>query len=83
MINRALNMLGPDIELLSKILLELGAKHVSYGVKPEYFPSMGHALLHAIEEQLGDRFTEETKDAWVEVYGALSHDMIRAQKIQR
>jgi hypothetical protein len=23
------------------------------------------------------------KDAWVEVYGALSYDMIRAQKIKR
>jgi hemoglobin-like flavoprotein len=83
MINRALSMLGPDIELLSEILLELGAKHVTYGVKPEYFPSMGRALLYAIKEQLGDHFTEETKDAWVEVYGALSYDMIRAQKIKR
>lgn len=83
MIDKALGMLGPDIELLTEILLDLGAKHVGYGVKPEYFPSMGRALIYAVKEQLGDHFTDETKDAWVEVYGALSYDMIRAQKIKR
>ena len=83
MIDKALGMLGPDIELLTEILLDLGAKHVGYGVKPEYFPSMGRALIYAVKEQLGERFTDETKDAWVEVYGALSYDMIRAQKIKR
>jgi hemoglobin-like flavoprotein len=80
MIDKALGMLGPDIELLTEILLDLGAKHVTYGVKPEYFPSMGRALLFAVKERLGDDYTDEVKDAWVEVYGALSYDMIRGQK---
>ena len=81
MIDKALGMLGPDIDLLTEILLDLGQKHVGYGVKPEYFPSMGRALIHAVKLQLGDdKFTDEVKDAWVEVYGALSYDMIRGQK---
>jgi hemoglobin-like flavoprotein len=83
MIDKALGMLGPDIELLTDILLDLGAKHVGYGVKPEYFPSMGRALIYAVKEQLGDSFSDEMKDAWVEVYGALSYDMIRAQKMSK
>ena len=83
MLDAAIRMLGPDLEPLQKILKDLGAKHVGYGVKPEYFPSMGRALIFAVKEQLEDKFTEETKDAWVEVYGALSYDMIRAQKIKR
>ena len=37
MIDKALGMLGPDIELLTEILLDLGAKHVGYGVKPGEF----------------------------------------------
>ena len=82
MIDKALGMLGPDIELLTEILLDLGKKHVGYGVKPEYFPSMGRALIHSVKEQLGEKYTEETKDAWVEVYGALSYDMIRAQQLK-
>jgi hemoglobin-like flavoprotein len=81
MIDKALGMLGPDIELLTEILMELGAKHVRYGVKPEYFPSMGRSLVYTVETLLTeDEFTREIKDAWVEVYGALSYDMIRAQK---
>lgn len=82
MIDKALGLLGPDIELLTEIILDLGAKHVAYGVKPEYFPSMGRALIHAVKLQLGDKFTEARKDAWIEVYGALSYDMIRAQKLR-
>ena len=80
MIDRALSMLGPDIELLTEILMELGEKHVRYGVKPEYFPSMGRALIDAVSSNLGkDVFTSDVKADWVEVYGALSYDMIRAQ----
>jgi hypothetical protein len=40
MIDKALGMLGPDIELLTEILLDLGAKHVGYGVKPGTWNSM-------------------------------------------
>jgi hemoglobin-like flavoprotein len=81
MIDKALGMLGPDIELLTEILLDLGQKHVNYGVKPEYFPSMGRALIHSVQSVLKDNFSEDIKDAWVEVYGALSYDMIRGQKM--
>ena len=83
MIDKALSMLGPDIEILTEILLELGEKHVKYGVKPEYFPSMGRALIDTVGEFLGDDFTEDVKSDWVEVYGALSYDMIRAQKLAK
>lgn len=82
MLDKALGMLGPDIDMLTDILLELGQKHVSYGVKPEFFPSMGCSLIAALEESLGkEKFDAKTQDCWVEVYGALSYDMIRAQKM--
>jgi hypothetical protein len=45
------------------------------------FPKHGRALIHSVESQLpADAFTRDVKDAWLEVYGALSYDMIRAQK---
>ncbi|KAG7341030.1 globin-like protein [Nitzschia inconspicua] len=82
MLDKAIGMLGPDIEMLTDILMELGKKHVSYGVEPEFFPSMGRSLIETLEETLGkDKFDVETKGCWVEVYGALSYDMIRAQKM--
>ena len=79
MIDTALNMLGPDSELLTEIMTELGAKHVRYGVKPEMFPVMGESLMLALSETIGDEWNDKTKEAWVETYASLSQDMIRAQ----
>lgn len=79
MIDTALNMLGPDVELLTEIMTELGQKHVKYGVKPEYFPKMGVALVETLAELLGDRFTEPVRAAWIVTYNALSGDMVEAQ----
>jgi hypothetical protein len=79
MVDTALNMLGPDIELLTDIMTKLGAKHVRYGVKPEMFPIMGDALIHTLETILKADFTEPVKKAWLQTYSALSQDMLRAQ----
>jgi len=72
-------MLGPDIELLTEILIELGEKHVRYGVKPEMFPVMGDALVHTLNECLGDDFPDEIREAWKETYIEISSDMLKAQ----
>lgn len=78
MIDRALNMLGPSDEMLSDILMDMGAKHARYGVKAEYFPTMGKALVSVVGASLGeDVFTMEVQESWIEVYNALSHDMIK------
>jgi hemoglobin-like flavoprotein len=83
MLDAAINMLGPDIELLTEIMLELGGKHIRYGVKPEMFPIMGECLIHVLEDTLKESFTDTVKEAWCDVYGALSSDMIRAMRMQR
>jgi hemoglobin-like flavoprotein len=79
MLDTALNMLGPDIELLTEIMHQLGIKHVRYGVKPEMFSIMGDALVHTLETTLKGEFTDRIREAWLETYKALSEDMIRAQ----
>jgi methyl-accepting chemotaxis protein len=79
MLDTALNMLGPDIELLTEILDSLGAKHVRYGVKPAFFPDMGEALIITLEETLGkDVMTDAVKLSWAETYEALSAIMIES-----
>jgi len=79
MLDTALNMLGPDIELLTEIMQELGAKHVTYGVKPEMFPIMGECLIATMKQNLkASVMSGPVEDAWKEVYSALSQDMIRA-----
>ena len=79
MIDTALNMLGPDIEMLTEIMADLGAKHIRYGVKAHMFPIMGRCLIEVLEECLPEGyFTPTIKEAWVETYGALSADLIEA-----
>ena len=79
MINMALNMLGPDIETLTEIMTDLGAKHIRYGVKAHMFPIMGRCLIATLEECLPNgHFTPSVKEAWVETYKTLSDDLIIA-----
>lgn len=79
MLDTALNMLGPDIELLTEIMQELGVKHIRYGVRPEMFPVMGEALLLTLEQTIGADFNDAVRDAWKETYAELSQDMVKAQ----
>jgi hemoglobin-like flavoprotein len=76
-VDKALDLLGPNAEMLSEILWSLGGKHVRMGVKAEFFPALGMALVHACAEVMGNAFTTDIKKSWIEVYGALSQDMLR------
>ena len=68
------NLRQPD--LLDKALRGLGARHVKYGALPEHYPLVGEALLTTFEQYLQDKWTPETKDAWVGAYGAISGIML-------
>lgn len=83
MIDTALGLLGPDIELLTEIMTELGTKHVLYGVKPTMFPIMGECLVAALEDLLPKaKFTPLVKESWRDVYSALADDMMKANKAE-
>ena len=55
----------------------LGERHVSYGVKAEYYPLARQAYLWALEKHLGEQFTPALKEAWVAAFDALTEAMIR------
>ena len=56
----------------------LGERHVSYGVKSEYYPLAKDSFLWALEHHLGDTFTPALQDAWAKAFEALIGAMIRA-----
>ena len=77
MLDKALNLLGPDAELLAEIMSELGRKHAQFGVDDEaYYTIMGESLFLALGELLGKGFTPQTEEAWTIVYGELTRGMI-------
>ncbi|MBP0018118.1 MAG: globin [Cyanobacteria bacterium SBLK] len=68
------NLRKPDA--LGEALKGLGARHVKYGALPEHYPLVGNALLTTFEQYLGESWTGEVKQAWVEAYGAITELML-------
>ncbi len=56
----------------------LGERHVSYGVRVEYYPLAREAYLWALEKHLGEEFTPALKEAWAAAFDALIQTMSSA-----
>ncbi|EWH12165.1 hemoprotein [Catenovulum agarivorans DS-2] len=67
-----------NLDALVPVAQDLAKRHIDYGVKKEHYAVVGAALIWTLEQGLGDAFTEEVKQAWVDVYGLLSSVMIDA-----
>jgi hemoglobin-like flavoprotein len=66
------------LETIVPTVEELGRRHVGYGVKPTHYQTVAAALLWTLERGLGDEFTPETRQAWVECYTTLASTMQQA-----
>jgi hemoglobin-like flavoprotein len=60
-----------NTETLVDTLKKLGKRHVKYGVKAKHYSKVGEALIWVLGAGLGDKFTEDVKKAWVNVYGVI------------
>lgn len=66
------------LDELVPALQALGRRHGDYGVPPTAYDTVGAALLWTLEQQLGPRFTPETRAAWVAAYTLLADTMQKA-----
>lgn len=80
MIGKTVGMLGKNNEELTKDLLELGKKHVTYGVKAEFFPYMTKSIIIMMKKMLGAEFTPSDEQAWNDILAVLIADMMRGQR---
>ena len=69
-----------DPDTILPTIQDLGKRHVGYGVKEEYYGTVGEVLLWTLEQGLGSDFTPEAKEAWTEAYKLLSGVMINAAR---
>jgi len=74
MIGTAVNGLT-NLEALVPAVQNLGKGHVAYGVEDKHYDTVGSALIETLDAGLGEAFTSEVKDAWVEVYTVLATTM--------
>ena len=66
-----------NLEAVLPAASTLARRHISYGVKPSHYTSVGEALLWTLEKGLGDAWNADTAAAWAAAYGTLSGFMIR------
>jgi len=57
------------------VVRDLGTRHAGYGVQDHHYDTVGEALLWALEQGLGDRFTSEAREAWARTYSVLAGTM--------
>jgi hemoglobin-like flavoprotein len=66
-----------DINGLVVVLQKLADRHVGYGVRVDDYTPVGNALLYALKKGLGNDFTAEVRNAWIEVYKTIA-DVMRS-----
>lgn len=64
-----------DLSEVQAILQAMGKRHIIYGVEAAHYETVGAALLWALQQSLGENFTEEVEQAWVITYGEIASSM--------
>jgi hemoglobin-like flavoprotein len=60
---------------LTAQLEQLGARHAGYRVRTDHYAAVGSALIATLKKALGEEFSEEVEEAWIEFYTNLSMTM--------
>jgi hemoglobin-like flavoprotein len=61
-----------QFEMLGPAIGELGKRHSGYGVSNEQYAIVKSALMDALEAESPSGFDQETRDAWISTYDAVS-----------
>jgi hemoglobin-like flavoprotein len=69
-----------NLEAILPAVRSLGQRHAGYGVTAAHYQPVAEAFLWTLEYALGDAFTPELKEAWVEAYTTLAGVMIEASE---
>ena len=72
----AVHLIDPDAPSFDHVMKRIAYKHVSLGIRPEQYTIVGHHLLAAVGEVLGDAVTPQVAEAWGEVYWLFAAQLI-------
>ncbi len=68
------------LDELTQDIEDMAKRHTGYGVKDQHYTLVGNALLWTLAKGLGNDWTDEMKDAWIECYTTLTNIMVRSAK---
>jgi len=57
-------LIDPDAPSFNHVMRRIAHKHTSLGIRPEQYTIVGHHLLGAVGEVLGETVTPEVAQAW-------------------
>ena len=72
----AVQLIDPAAPSFDHVLRRIAYKHVSLGIRAEQYTIVGHHLLAAVGEVLGEAVTPEIASAWDEVYWLFATQLI-------
>ena len=59
------------------VVRELGNRYREYGVEVADYAAVAEALMWTLEQKLGDEFTPDVRNAWVNFYALIAETMIK------
>jgi hemoglobin-like flavoprotein len=65
------------LDILEVPLMNLGASHAGYGVRPEQYPIVRDALVESIRHISGEAWTEQLRADWLEALNAIAAIMLK------
>ena len=68
------------LEVLLPQVTQISHKHRALQILPEHYPIVGHHLLGAIKEVLGDAANDDIIEAWTEAYDEIANVFIQLEK---
>ena len=72
----AVHLIDPGAPPFDHVMRRIAFKHISLGIRPEQYTIVGHHLLAAVGEVLGEAVTPEIASAWDEVYWLFATQLI-------
>jgi hemoglobin-like flavoprotein len=80
-----LNVVVSRLERLDEMnteIIEMGRRHITYGVRPAHYKIVGTALLWTLQKGLGNDWTPAVANAWTKCYTTLADTMINASTLE-
>ena len=65
-----------DLDAIVPTLRTLGARHVAYGARPEYYPVVGSVLIESMAAIAGPAWTPEYEQAWGAAFEIVAGTML-------
>jgi len=65
---------------LREALMQMGARHVEYGTKPEHYPIVRDTLLDVMGQVAGDAWSEQLASDWKTAIDFVSEVMLEGQR---